>query len=192
MDVTGQPPFFPPLLVVEFAVAVWDIVTRVYLRTLQFCMRPASFVRLGIAVCGALALWLVSASTVEAAPVAKRHQTRVARCLCESRPMPRRLRARPTFERSAHRTAYYILRTERLVVHRNVSSWLERGRRAKPLRDGDAAALQNSAAAVSGEDDQLLLASLEPLGMLAAPQTRITVNGVVTPRSPRGPPSSPA
>jgi hypothetical protein len=155
-------------------------------------MRSLSFVRLGIAVCGALALWLVTAPMAEAAPVAKRHHARVARCLCESRRLPRRLPARAAFDRSEHRTAYYILRTPRLVVHRHVSTWLEQGRRAKPLRDGDSAALQSNAAAVSGEDDQHLLASLEPLGMLAAPPRRIIFNGAVTPRSPRGPPSSPA
>jgi hypothetical protein len=155
-------------------------------------MRSVSFVRLGIAVCAALALWLASAPMAEAAPLAKRHNARVARCLCESRRLPRRLPARATFDRSQHRPAYYVLRTPRLVVHRHVSTWLERGRGAKPLRDGDSAALQSNAAAVSGEDDQHLLASLEPLGMLAAPQSRIIFNGAVTPRSPRGPPSSPA
>ena len=121
-------------------------------------MRSVSFVRLGIAVCAALALWLASAPMAEAAPLAKRHHARVARCLCESRRLPRRLPARATFDRSQHRPAYYVLRTPRLVVHRHVSTWLERGRGAKPLRDGDSAALQSNAAAVSGEDDQHLLA----------------------------------
>jgi hypothetical protein len=106
--------------------------------------------------------------------------------------MPRGLRARARFEQSTQRTTHDILRTQRLVVRRHVTTWLEPGRRANPLRDGDAAALQNSTAAVSGEEDQHLLASLEPLGMLAPPESRIIVNGAVTPRSPRGPPSSPA
>jgi hypothetical protein len=149
-------------------------------------MRPSFFVRLGIAVCGTLFLWLLSASIADAAPVSRRH-ARVTRPQYESRHAPRRVRARVRVDQEAGgRSLHYFLRSPRLIS-RHVNAWLER-RRTSPLRDHDAAALQNSTLALGGEDDLLVLASLEPLGVLPSPQCRIPIKGAVTPRSPRGPP----
>jgi hypothetical protein len=141
---------------------------------------------MGIAVCGTLFLWLLSASIADAAPVSRRH-ARVTRPLYESRHAPRHVRARARLDQEAgSRSLHYFLRTRRLVSW-NMNAWLER-RRTSPLRDHDAAALQNGTLALGGQDDLLVLASLEPLGVLPSPQCRITINGAVTPRSPRGPP----
>jgi len=140
-------------------------------------------VRLGIALCGTLAFWLLSAPTVDAAPHA-RHSARVSRSLDE-RSVQRRVRARAATQRSGRHAAHYLLRAERLV-RSHVAEWLERGQ-TFPLGDHDAATLQNTAAAVGG-DDHLLGWSLTPLGLLSTNRTRLTPGGVVAPRAPRGPP----
>jgi len=141
---------------------------------------------MGIAACGTLFFWLLSAPIADAAPAPRRH-ARVTRAFDESRHAPRHVRVRARFEREGGRhSLHYFLRTHRLVA-RNGSAWLER-RRTNPLRDHDAAALQNGTLALGGEDDVLLLGALEPLGILPSPQRRLTSNGAVTPRSPRGPP----
>ena len=145
-------------------------------------MRPSLAKRFGVVLCGTLAAWLL-ASAADAAPVARRH-ARATRSACEQRLAPRTGRA--CADVPVHRrTTHYFGKTPRLV-HRHLTSWLERSR-TRPLRD-EAVALQNAAAAIGGQDDLLVLASLEPLGVLAAPQCGATVNGAVTPRSPRGPP----
>jgi hypothetical protein len=153
-------------------------------------MVPSFFLRLVVTVCSTLALWLSTVSPADAAPVAKRH-ARVARAMWESRPAPRRARARAAVERSRPRAVHYLslLRQHRLVPH-PPTTWLER-RHTTPFRDNSDEALPNSTAALGGQDD-LLLASLEPIGVLAAQRCRIPINGVIAPRSPRGPPTSPA
>lgn len=154
-----------------------------------FLMRPSSFVRLGIAVCGVLLLSLLSATVAHAAPSSKRHARFVSRARCEARVSPRRVKAaRVKANRQTASYRPYFVRTPRLL-HRRVSEWLERSRR-RPLRDTDAAALQGSTPAVHACDD-LLPASLEPLGVLASPQCPVPISGAVARRSPRGPPLSP-
>jgi hypothetical protein len=148
-------------------------------------MRPSFLARLGFVLGSTLSLWLLSAPIVDAAPISRRH-ARVSRALYEARPAPRRIRARAPDEQSPARSVRYLLRTHPRVS-RHVSAWLER-RRASPLRDNEAAALQNSTAALGGEDDQLLLSSLEPLGVLTAACCPVTIRATVAPRSPRGPP----
>ena len=162
---------------------VWDsYVAFIRVFTSSF-MRRSLFVRLSVAVCGTLACWLLAAPADAA--TAARHHVRAFRCLCE-RPVAKRLRPR-TFDRSAVRNAsHYFVRAHRFV-QRHPTEWLQR-RPSTPLPGHDTAALQNSADAL-GEDDLLLLTALEPLGVLASPQDRITVNGAVAPRAPRGPPS---
>jgi hypothetical protein len=158
-------------------------------------MRSSYFMRLGITVCGTLAVWLLSVPMADAAPVSRRH-TRVARPMWESRPAPHRVRARSTFDRSRQRAAFdqsrpravhylSLLRKHRLVS-RPMTAWLER-RHTTPFHDNNDEALQNSAAAI-GDQDDLLPALLEPLGVLASSQCRIPIDDVIAPRSPRGPP----
>jgi hypothetical protein len=95
------------------------------------------------------------------------------------------VKARPA--KSIRQPAPYFSRVHRLV-HRHPGSWLERSR-PDPLRENDDAALQDRTVA-SGEDD-LLLASLEAIGVLVSPQCPSTISAVVTPHSPRGPPAPP-
>jgi hypothetical protein len=146
-------------------------------------MRSSLIMRLGLVLSGALALGVFSTPPADAA--SRVRPTRVARSTSDHA-MHRRVRARAAVQ-SRRRSAYYLLGAQRLVRW-HIPDRLER-RQTSPLRETDAAALQTSAA-VSGEDDLLVLASLEPLGILALPSCRITIHGAVTPRSPRGPPSS--
>src|SRR6266536_103396 len=124
-------------------------------------MRRPFFVRLSVAACGTLAIWLFSAPAAEAAPAPRRH-ARVVRCLCDARSMARRVRARGTL-RMVRPVGRYLVRTHRFV-QRHPTAWLQR-RPANPVPGHDAAALQNSADALGG-DDLLLLTALEPLGLL--------------------------
>jgi hypothetical protein len=146
-------------------------------------MRPSFFVRLGIAVCGTLALWLFSAPVADAAPLS-RHRTHVIRPW-ESRPAHRRARIHAAYNRTV-RPWVHALASRQRVVLRAVRPRVER-RRTTSLPGNDAAALQSNAAALGGEDDQLL-ASLELLGLLAPAQYRITIKEAIAPRAPRGPP----
>ncbi len=148
-------------------------------------MRLSSGVRLGFALCGTLAVWLLSVPSAEAAQPARRH-SRVSRA-ADERPALRRVRARNGVQRSGRHVAKYLLRSERLV-HRSVPDYLGRGQ-TMPLAGHDTAALQTSAA-VGGDD--LLPAGLRPLGVLSPPTLHPTFVSVASPRSPRGPPSSPA
>ena len=165
---------------------LWDSYRAVHLSgSYRLPVRPSFIARLGIAFCGALTLGILSAQAADAAALSKRH-ARVTRS-SDDHSMRRRVHARATAQRSGRRSAQYLLQTQR-VVRWHIPDRLER-RQTAPFRDTDAAAIQSSGAAVSGADDLLELASLEPLGILALPPCRITINGAVTPRSPRGPPS---
>ncbi len=145
-------------------------------------MRPYLLVRLGLVLSGALALGILDARAVEAAP-----RTRHAQIARSQGDHGMRHRVRAAAQRSSRRSTYYLLRAQRLVRW-HIPERLER-RQTAPLRESDAAALQTSVAAVSGEDDLLVLASLELLGILSLPPCLIPIKGAVTPRSPRGPPS---
>lgn len=147
-------------------------------------MRPSFFVRLGIAVCGTLALWLFSAPVADAAPLSRHHRARVNRPW-ESRPAHRRARAHAAFNRTVSPWVHALASRQRMVL-RAVRPRVER-RRTTSLPGNDAAALQSNTAALGGEDDQLL-ASLELLGVLAPAQYRITIKEAIAPRAPRGPP----
>ena len=83
----------------------------------------------------------------------------------------------------------YLVRTHRFV-QRHPTAWLQR-RPANPVPGHDAAALQNNADALGG-DDLLLLTALEPLGLLSSSHDRLITKNAVAPRAPRGPPQSPA
>jgi hypothetical protein len=144
-------------------------------------MRLSLNARLGLVLGAALALGAL-ATPAEAAPRAR--HARVARS-ADDHAMHRRARARASVQ-SRRRSAYYLLRTQRLV-HWHIPERLER-RQTNHFPDTDGAALQTSAAAVSGQDTLLVHTSLEPLGILSLPSCRIVVGGSVTPRSPRGPP----
>jgi hypothetical protein len=131
--------------------------------------------RLVMAATGSLALWLLCASVADAAPV-RRHHVRPHRVICatgvESRPFAR---------------VRFFRRT--LIVHRHIVARLQRSR-AKALTDYDEG-IQN-AAAVGGEGELRLITVLEPIGMLAVPHCQLTSHRIVSRRTPRGPPSSPA
>jgi len=151
-------------------------------------MRSSLFKRLGLRVGCALALWILGAPALDAAPLAK-PSTRVARATWESRPASRRVRTHIGLDRPRPRDVHYssLLRKQRPLFRHVTTTWLER-RHTTPFRDNNEEALQNSTAAL-GDQDDLLLASLEPIGILVAQPFRIPINGVVTPRSPRGPPT---
>lgn len=148
-------------------------------------MRPSSLVQPGIAACW-LFLSLFSAPDAEAAPSSRRYTRSASQHVCEARLMPGRAKAQVA--RANRRPARFFVRTPRLL-HHPVTVGLERSR-TNPLRGHDSAALQYNTALVSGADDRLL-ASLEPLGVLAAPQCPVTIGGAVARRSPRGPPPPP-
>jgi hypothetical protein len=128
--------------------------------------------RLVMVATGALALWLLSTSVANAAPV-RRHHGRSHRMTCASclvsRPLPRVRFFRGT-----------------LVVHRHIEAKLQRSR-AKALTESDEG-IQN-AAAMGGEDELRLITVLEPIGMLAVPHCQLTSHRTVSRRTPRGPPS---
>jgi hypothetical protein len=137
--------------------------------------------RFATALCGTLLLCLAGVSTAEAAPS---HSRVSAHRVCGARFAPCRLRTRV---RKAVQPAPppYSIRVQRLVHRRHPGAWIERSR-PDPLRDLDDAALQDRTL-VSGEDD-LLLAALEPLGVLAPRQCPTAASAVVDRHSPRGPP----
>ena len=145
-------------------------------------MRLSSLLRLSTALCGTLFLCLFSVAVADAAPS---HARVGSHKLCGARPTPCRVKAR--LPKRVRQPAPYFVRVQRLV-HRHPGRWLERSR-PDPLRENDDAALQDGTV-VSGEDD-LLLASLEPLGVLVTPQCPVTISGVVIRHSPRGPPPLP-
>ena len=145
-------------------------------------MRFSSLLRLSIALCGTVLVCLFSAAVADAAPARARA---VSHRLCAGRSTPCRVKARLPKPRPP---APYFVRVQR-VVRRHPGSWLERSR-PDPLRENDDAALQDRTAVVSGEDD-LLVASLEPIGVLVAPRCPVTISAIVARHSPRGPPSSP-
>jgi hypothetical protein len=131
-----------------------------------------------MAAAAALALWLLSTSIADAAPV-RRHHARSPRVAWaagtgtpESRPFTR---------------ARFFRRT--LVVHRHIVAKLQRSR-AKALTDYDEG-IQNTAA-VGGEGELRLITVLEPIGMLAVAHCQLTSHRTVSRRTPRGPPTSPA
>jgi hypothetical protein len=148
-------------------------------------MRHSSLQRLGIALCGTFLLCLFSVAVADAAPSLAR---RVSPKQCSgSRVTPCRAKAKASKGRSPHNP--YAVRVQRLVHRQPGSSWLERSR-PDPLRANDDAALQDRTAVGSGEDD-LLPASLQPLGELASLPGPISKSAVVSRHSPRGPPPSP-
>jgi hypothetical protein len=131
-----------------------------------------------LAAAGSLALWLLSTSIADAAPVVRRHHARSPRVAwgaatgTESRPFTR---------------ARFLRRA--LVVHRRVVAKLQRSR-AKALTDYDEG-IQNTAA-VGGDVELRLITVLEPIGMLAVAHCQLTSHRTVSRRTPRGPPTSPA
>jgi hypothetical protein len=145
-------------------------------------MRFSSLLRLGIAFCSTVLVCLVSVTVVDAAPSRARV---VSHRLCSGRSTPCRIKARLPKPRPP---AQYLVRVQR-VVRRHAGSWIERSR-PDPLRENDDAALQDRTAVVSGEDD-LLVASLEPIGVLTIPRCPLAISAIVSRHSPRGPPSSP-
>jgi hypothetical protein len=157
----------------NFTAALWDSYSCFRSDTLN--MRRSSTMRLVMAATGALALWLLSSSIADAAPV-RRHHARSPRIAwaagAESRPFTR---------------AQFLRRT--LAVHRHIVAKLQRSR-AKALTDYDEG-IQNTAA-VGGEGELRLITVLEPIGMLAVPHCQLTSHRTVSRRTPRGPPTSPA
>jgi hypothetical protein len=140
-------------------------------------MRRSSTMRLVMAAAAALAVWLLSTSVADAAPVRRHHaHARSPRAVwaagTESRPFTR---------------ARLFRRT--LVVHRHIVATLQRSR-AKALTDFDEG-IQNTAA-VGGEGELRLVTVLEPIGMLAVPHCQVTSHRTISRRTPRGPPTSPA
>jgi hypothetical protein len=146
-------------------------------------MRLSSLPRLAIALCGTLFLCLFSVAMADAAPA---HPRAASHRFCAARAKACRVSARLSKPR-LQPTPYFV-RVQRLV-HRHPGSSLERSR-PDPLREYDEAALQDRTA-VSGEDDLVVLASLESLGVLASPQWLIAISAVVSRHSPRGPPPLP-
>jgi hypothetical protein len=148
-------------------------------------MRLSSLQRLGTALCGTFLLCLFSVAAADAAPS---HGRVASHKQCDSEKVtPCRAKARASKARPASKP--YAVRVQRLVHRQPGSSWLERSR-PDPLRANDDAALQDRTAVGSGEDD-LLLASLQPLGVLGALQRPISKSAVVSRHSPRGPPRAP-
>jgi hypothetical protein len=131
--------------------------------------------RLVMVAAGSLALWLLSTSVADAAPV-RRHHARSARVVWSAGPES------PPFTR-----ARLFRRT--LVVHRHAVPTLQRSR-AKALTDFDEG-IQNTAA-VGGEGELRLVTVLEPIGMLAVLHCQVTSHRTISRRTPRGPPTSPA
>jgi len=128
-----------------------------------------------MAAAASLALWLLSTSIADAAPV-RRHHARSPRAAWATGPVSR------PFSR-----ARFFSQT--VVVHRHVVAKLQRSR-AKALTDYDEG-IQNTAA-VGGEGELRLITVLEPIGMLAVPHCQLTSHRTVSRRTPRGPPTSPA
>jgi hypothetical protein len=147
-------------------------------------MSLSSLQRLAIALCGTVFLCLFSVAIADAAPYRARV---VSHKLCGARTTPCRVKAR--LPKAPRAPVQYFVRVQRLVRHHS-DSWLERSR-PDPLRENDDAALQDRTAVVRGEDDLLLRAALEPLGVLTIPQCPITISAVLTRHSPRGPPPLP-
>jgi len=146
-------------------------------------MRFPSPLRLGIAICGTVLLCLFSIATADAAPA---HARVASHKQCGGKLAPCRVKARSA--KAGQSTSPYFVRVQRLV-RRHPGSWLERSRTV-PLRENDDAALQDRTAVVSGEDD-LLVASLEAIGVLSTPRCPLAISVIVDRHSPRGPPSSP-
>lgn len=144
-------------------------------------MRFPSPLRLGIAICGTVLVCLFSIATADAAPSRARA---VSHKQCGGKLTPCRVKARSA---KAEKSPYFV-RVQRLV-RRHPGSWLERTRTI-PLRENDDAALQDRTAVVSGEDD-LLVASLEAIGVLPTPRCPLAISVIVARHSPRGPPLSP-
>jgi hypothetical protein len=147
-------------------------------------MRLSSLQRLGIALCGGFFLCLFSVAVADAAPS---HGRDASHKQCGgAKAAPCRAKARAS---KARPPKPYFVRVQRLVHRQPGSSWLERSR-PDPIRANDDAALQDRTAVGSGKDD-LLLASLQPLGALGALQGPISKSAVVSRHSPRGPPRAP-
>ena len=146
-------------------------------------MRFPSPLRLGIAICGTVLVCLFSIATADAAPTRARA---VSHKQCGGKLTPCRVKARSA--KAGKSPSPYFVRVQRLV-RRHPGSWLERSRTI-PLRENDDAALQDRTAVVSGEDD-LLVASLEAIGVLPTPRCPLAISVIVARHSPRGPPLSP-
>jgi hypothetical protein len=146
-------------------------------------MRFPSPLRLGIAICGTVLLCLFSVAAADAAPA---HARAASHKQCGGKSTPCRVKARSA--KAKQSPSPYFVRVQRLV-HRHPGSWLERSRTV-PLRENDDATLQDRTAAVSGQDD-LLVASLEAIGVLPTPRCPLAVSVIVDRHSPRGPPLSP-
>jgi hypothetical protein len=95
-------------------------------------------------------------------------------------------RLRTRVRKAVHQPAPYSIRVHRLVHRRHPGGSLERSR-PDPLREIDDAALQDRTIA-SGEDELLLLAALEPIGVLVTRCCPMATSAVVDRHSPRGPP----
>ena len=145
-------------------------------------MRRPSVLRCSLAFCGSLLLWMAGVSVADAAPV-HRLPARGAEA-SDAQITVRRPHPKPVVK-SARRPISQVIPI-RMLVRRHVTGWLQPSG-ARPMRDIDAAAIQNGAA-VGPQDDHWLRASLEPLGLLAAPQREIVVSETVARRAPRGPP----
>ncbi|MEP7307712.1 MAG: hypothetical protein ABJA98_19595 [Acidobacteriota bacterium] len=146
-------------------------------------MRLPSPLRLGIALCGAVLLCLFSIATADAGPS---HARAASHKQCGGKQTPCRVKARSA--KAGQAASPYFVRVQRLV-RRHPGSWLERSRTV-PLRQNDDAALQDRTAVVSGEDD-LLVASLEAIGVLSTPRWPLPISVIIDRHSPRGPPVSP-
>ena len=131
-----------------------------------------------MAAIAALALWLLSTSIADAAPV-RRHHARSPRVAWAA--------GTGTTEARPFTRARFFRRT--LMVHRHIVAKLQRSR-AKALTDYDEG-IQNTAA-VGGEGELRLITVLEPIGMLAVPHCQVTSHRTISRRTPRGPPTSPA
>ena len=75
----------------------------------------------------------------------------------------------------------------RPVVHRHVMAKLQRHQLERVIDDDDAIN-----AAVGGHEAPVPLGALEPIGMLGVPSCQPTSHRIVSRRTPRGPPWSPA
>lgn len=147
-------------------------------------MRPAAHLRTLLKAIGVVVLWLLAASTVDAAP-GPRHARGGG--LCEAQPAAalKKLLRHPKSYGGPLATRP---RPSRLGLRFDLTAHLKRTKRTST--GNDAAAIQNDAPAARVVANDGPLSALRPLGFLIGPVDSHPRTRAFSPRSPRGPPAS--
>ena len=140
-------------------------------------MRSLSFrARLATAAIGVVALWLLAATTADAATVSETAY-RTRRVVCDP--------DRPTRRELVQMGLLPPARTA-APVRRDVAAWLQRSAAHRLTNDEEA--IPANAFVAGLPDDGRLEVALEPLGILVSSHATLPVHRPTARRSPRGPP----